>query len=352
MAKPKPEPLVHVVDGVGLLVDEFLADLSSRIFPPGAPAVDFNFDRLEGRTATVARVLDVANTLPAFAPRRLVVVRQAEALVEKRGKDDQDPAAALVAYLERPSPTTTLVLVAAKWDARTRFYKAAKKMGGAVRFDEPSEADLPGVLMERARREGATIEPDAARLLVAGVGADLAEAVAALERLHLYVGPDSGVPIRRADVEALVPGSGEMSVFALVDAIAAGDRQAVLRGLHHVLSEQREPPLKVLALLARQYRLLLSAREAVGRGATAGELAGSLKVPPFVATKLLEQARRLDAGRIARSLSAIQTTDTALKGGSLNDQRAFERLAFSLAQDAPLHPVGRSLPEPAGLRPG
>ena len=338
-----PAP-VYVLDGERLLVDEFIAAVRAAVFPPGASAVDFNFDQFIGRDVALAHVLDAARTLPAFAPRRLVVVRQAEPLVEGQGSAKERGAEMFAGYLERPSPTTTLILAAGgRWDARTKLYRAAKKAGAAVRFEAPREREMPRAIEVRARKMGAHIEPDAVRALAEGVGVDLEAAVRALELLILYVGPGEGRTIRVQDVDEVVPRVREASIFALVDAVAEGNVAHLLEGIDRVLVKQREPALKFLALVTRHYRNLLRARVALDSGISRGELPSLLGVPPFALDGLLEQVQGGDAGRFARALASLSATDRALKGGSLGDVRAIERLAFALQYDQVLVPP-ESLP--------
>ncbi|MEO1229444.1 MAG: DNA polymerase III subunit delta [Myxococcota bacterium] len=348
LEKEGPGP-VYAVDGVQVLVDDFVRAVRAAVFPPGAAGVDFNLDQLTGPETSWARVLDTAQTLPAFAPRRLVLVHQANLLLEPKGrgersKEEADKAVdALTTYLEAPSETTTLVLVAKdKWDGRLRAFKAFKKAGVLVRFDAPKEREMAGLLRERAKALGAKLEPDAARALVAAVGTDLGTAFQNLEQLWLYVGPNSGQPITRADVEAVVSDVREENVFQLMDAIAAGHRGEALAGLHNIFAQGRERKdaiaFRTFGLLARQFRNLLAASAALAAGARPGDLPKLLGVPPFAADKLVDLARQGDPGRFSRALVSIAATDRAFKGGTLDYPRALERLVLALQQDAPLVP--------------
>lgn len=341
---PKP---VYAVDGVAVLVNEFVDAVRITVFPPGAPGEDFNVDTFTGRETSLLRVLDAANMLPAFAPRRLVLVRRANLLLEGRISDDESKA--LLKYLEAPSPTTTLVLIAeSKWDGRSKVYKALKKAGALVRFDAPSEREMPKILGARAEALDRSLEPEAIRVLVTHTGADLQKAVEALEYLDLYVGPGNGRPIKAADVESVFAAVREESVFELVDAISEDKPDKALRGLYQVLVAKREPALRLLALIARHYRLLLRTRSAQDSGQD-HNLASLLGVPPFVADRLARQAHGGSLDRYARALASISVTDRALKGGALDDHRAVERLVLALQRDVPLEPIETRIARGRGL---
>ena len=322
LKKGPPKP-VYAIDGEErLMVDEALRALKAASVPPHA--VDFNFDQMNAKEVPVARIVEASQTLPAFAERRMVLVTQAEHI-------DIEKATELVSYFDDPSPTSVLVLVAtAKFDARTKFYKALQKADSTYRFDRPSAREMPNALRARARAMGIEIEDGAVRLLVDAVGNDLSTASQALEVMSLYVGPHAGRAINAEDVAQVVAVTREENIFALVDAIGSRDRAAALEGLHAMLSGGQAHPLQLLALVARHYRNLMKAKAAQGAGVPRNELPKLMGVPPFAVDKILGQARGYSGRKLAENLSAVAAADRALKGGRLDPARAMERLVFEL----------------------
>ena len=329
--KPKADPFeelksrgprpVYLVDGEErVLVDEFVAAVRDAAVPQSAR--DFNVDVFSGRDAGLIRVLEAARTLPAFSPKRLVVCQHADKL-------DFEKSDAFLRYLEDPSPTSVLVFVADKLDARTKAYKAAVKAKATARFSHPKLQKMPDHVRNRARAMGVRIDARAVRALVDAVGTDVSAASQALEVLALYVG-EPARPITADDVVQVVAVTREESVFALVDAIGLGDRVLAMGGLHAMLSISREHPLRILAMVARQYRNLLKARSALDAGATRAQIQALVGLPPFLMDGLLSQARRQTSRAFARGLEAVTATDRDLKGGALDGTRAMERLVLRL----------------------
>src|SRR5207244_3684645 len=119
------------------------------------------------------------------------------------------------------------------------------------------------------------------------------------------------------------------TVFELIDAVGAGDREAALRLLAGILAA-REPALRLLAMLGRHVRQLWLAREVMAQTRGTGEVAQALGVPPFVAGKLMDQARRLSPARIGGMHEAIYRTDRTLKLSKIEDERYMERLVLQL----------------------
>lgn len=334
--KPEGDPLAHLksdgprpvyaIDGEErLLVDEAVSAIKNAALTPKAK--DFNLDVLDAKEATIQRVLDAAATLPAFAPLRVVYVKEAQ----KWETQDIEP---LQKYLDNPSPSTVLILVAAeKFDGRLKLYKALDKAGVLIRFPHPNEREMPQVIQARAKHMGLAIDGEAVRALVDAVGANVGGAIEALEKLSLYT---AGKPVTARDVEEVASPAKEESIFELSDAVGGRNLPRALELLHSMLEVSRSHPLALLGLLAGHWRRLILARTlGVDGRAMREDLVGALRVPPFVVDRLLGQARKQPLPDLIAGLEAISTADRLLKGGKLEHARVMERLVMRLAS-----PVG------------
>lgn len=315
------KPVILVEGEERILVDEAVRSIQDAVLAAGAR--DFNFDKFSAKDALLARILDAARTLPAFAKRRLVLVDHAD----KLSLEDAGP---LLEYLGDPCPSTVLLFVAEKLDARTKVYKAFVRAGAVMRFPRPKSKEMPDFVRQRAKRIPVGIDEAAVRALVECVGADASGVIQALDVLALYIGPSSGRSIAVADVEAVVSTTREESVFALVDAIGKQNRPQALRGIDTMLSMAREPPLRVLAMIARHWRNLIKARSLLDDGAQRSEIEAAVGVPPFFLDGLLQQARRQPLPALILGLGLIARADQDLKGGRLDPIRAMERLILAL----------------------
>lgn len=321
--KTRGPAAVYLIDGEErLLVDEAVRMLKEHALPKQAR--DFNFDAFNGKDAKLIRIVEAAQMLPAFAPRRLVLVDNADAI-------DFNDAEVLINYLERPSPTTVLIFVGTKnFDARTKVYKAFQKAGVVIRYPRPKPREMPDLIRRRAKQTGAVIEETAIRALIDAVGTDASAAFQSLDLLTLYVGPGVKRPIGVDDVAAVVSLTKEESIFALADAIGQQDRASALRGLHSMLTVSREPALKVLSMIARHWRNLARARSLLDSGSSPKDIEQAVGIPPFLTDSLLSQAKRKPAAAFAAGLQAIADADKDLKGGALDHTRAMERLVLGL----------------------
>lgn len=311
-------PLYWIFGKERYLVDRAVAVLKDKVLEPATR--DFNYDALQAREAGVDRILSTARTLPMMARRRFVLVREADVL---EAKDLER----FLPYIAAPAPETCLVFVAEKADQRLKFFTAFKKQGVLLKLDQLTERQLPGFVRQELVRRGLRSGPGAAEMLVAEVGADLGQMVDAIERLQLYLG--SRKEMRVEDVEEVVTSTRIRSVFELSDGIGEGNLGRAMQALGSLL-KAREPALRILAMIARQVRLLLQTRSAIDEKVPKGRLLETLGLPPFVVDKLLEQARRFDAPSLLAMHRAVYQTDRALKSSRLSGDRWLERLVLEL----------------------
>jgi DNA polymerase-3 subunit delta len=296
----------------------------------GGVAEDFNLDRFDARDKpNPNRIVDAARTLPMMANRRLVWVRNAEALFAL-------PAAqttSLATYVEKADETTCLVFqCASAADRRSKLYRAVEKHGCVYEARTPSEREMVPWTLARLRDRGRRMEPDAAQVLVDAVGRDLTGIEAALERLCLFVEAPAAIGVPH--VEQVVAHTRAHTVWELTDAVA--DRNVGLALAHAAeLMGQGEAALKVLSLVADRMRKLVIGRAAKAQGATAQEMAQLAGMPSFKAADFARQVQKYEGAELLAALDRLSEADRRLKRSKLDDALILEALLIDLC--APRH---------------
>jgi DNA polymerase-3 subunit delta len=270
---------------------------------------------------TPEAVVSACNSYSLFGEGPFVLVKNLDAW-------NAAQKSVIVAYLDNPAPEADLVLLGKKLGARERLLAAVKKSGEVHTFEQPTGKALVRWVVGHAKGLGLDLPEDVAGSLIERCSGDKQRLVSEMEKLALYV---AGRPTTEEDVEALCPPDVQSNIFAFVDALAAGDRGRVLRLLEDLISTG-EPLLRVTYMVRRQFRLVARARALFERGASQGEVARELKVPPFVARKLEEQARGLSDEDLEEALSLVLNLERGLKGGSdLGDELQVELAVLKLS---------------------
>lgn len=277
----------------------------------------FNYDSFDGDTADLTAVVAAAETPPVFSRWRLVVVKNAPSIGEGTGGRRGEDAAgvnALARYVGNPYPTTCLVLVRpGQLDKRKKLAKALVQHARVIDFAPLSLDDVQRWLVKRAREAGKEFTGAAVRLLTASASAaGLAGLEQECAKLFCYVGERNS--ITEDDVRNLVTPSAEETVFAVVDAIAEKKAGKAVQGIRTLL-QARESPFAVLALLARQLRMILAVDELARDGLAPAAIASRLRIPPFAVQKMLRQRKLLGVQPVMDALEGVLRIDADVKKG-------------------------------------
>jgi DNA polymerase-3 subunit delta len=239
--------------------------------------------------------------------------------------------AKIVEYLENPSPEADLVLLGKKLGAREKLLAAVKKVGEVHELNQPTGKALVRWLIGHAKKSGLDLPEDVAQDLSDRCSGDKARLVRETEKLSLYVGDR---PATLQDVDALCPPDVQSNIFAFVDALGVGDRARALKLLEDLVATG-EPPLRLTFMIRRQFNLVARARAHSFKGTPQREVASLLKVPPFVARKLEEQAHVMDDAALERALETVLDLEKGLKGGKELDDGLQVELAVLRLSGSP-----------------
>lgn len=329
-------------------LQEKLAGLRRRLAGGDASMADLNTNVLDGSRLTLGELRHVCDAIPFLADRRLVIVHGllSRLAPADRGQEEDAPQKEeqdrkrrylqeLADYLPNLAPTTRLIFVERETLRPNHpILEVAKeqgklKKGFVEHFKLPGERDLPGWIQERARAIGqGEISSEATTLLAALVGPDLRLLDIEVEKLLLYA---DGRMVTSEDVQLLVSHAREASVFDLVDCVGRRETGRALRLLHRLLDEG-EPPLRLLAMLARQIRILIQLREVAERETDPREMARQLRLHPFVVQKGLSQARNFELDQLEAAHERVVQTDWAIKSGRSEPVLALDMLVVGLTR--------------------
>jgi len=321
VAEAEQVPAVCVIVGSERVMLE-RAVSALRAFVIGEGPGGFNDDLFQGQGLSAQRVIAAARTLPMMAARRLVLVRNLDAMPASELE-------ALGSYVQKPCPETVLVMVGEKLDGRSKFAKQARDAGAWFEAEPPKQHEMAQIAEREARARGHRISAQAAEGLADALGPDLSALDDALERLSLFVG--AGQPIELEHVDGCVAHARIESIWSLVDAVSNRDEKRALTAAASLLGD-REPPLKILALVARQLRSVAKMRDALKSGLGPQEAAQKAGVPPFKARDMASSAKRFDDAKLTRAFALVAEADLALKGSKVPGPRVLERTLLALCR--------------------
>lgn len=296
------------------LVREKLGQIRAKAVSQGIDAT--NTAGFDGSDATASAVIEAARALPFLAEQRLVVV--ADWLLTRSATESEE----LVEALENVPESTILVVVESgvpdkRRTAFKRLTKSAHKSWDFARLEPPAAAHW---LQQRVEASRTQLEPAAATALIESIGTDLWALSTELEKLSAAAGDK---PVTAALVTDLVIQQTSPNIFNMVDALGRRDAATALSELRQLL-EAGEPALRVLAMIVRQYRLLLGTKDAAERGEADGALTKQLGIQPFLIKKLRHQAESYTATELRQLYAELSEIDHRIKTGRIDPSTALE----------------------------
>lgn len=274
----------------------------------GEMSRDFNFDSFYGKETPVSNIVDVAETLPMMAERRLVIVRDADKWTESDWSQFDN-------YFERPSESTVLVLVMKSIDKRKKNHKRLLEVAESFEMKKPYDNQIPSWIQYIVKKWNSSIDSDAVALLHQFVGANLTDVNNEVQKLVQYLGNEK--TITSQDVMSVVSNIRVQSVFDLSRAIGDCDKARALLCLSQLLSHGQNE-VGILALVSRHVRILRSVKMAKKEGVKGAQLASKVGVSPYFLTEYEQQARHWSEKKIEKTFRALLDVDRALKSSPIS----------------------------------
>lgn len=281
-----------------------------------------NYAHYEGKGIDVREVIDLAETMPFFAERRVFVF-------ENTGFFKSAAGAELADYLKELPETAYFLFVEEEVDKRGKMYKAVKSKGRAVELPFQDENTLKRWVAGQIGRENKRITETDLVYFLNKVGIDMGNITKELEKLFCYA-LERDV-ITREDIDAVCVTQISNHIFDMVNAVAEKQQKKAL-DLYYELLALKEPPMRILFLLTRQYRGLYQVKQLAQKGYGRKEIAEKSGLHPFAVGKYMEQAKRFQVKELRAILEDSVDIEQRVKTGLLTDSLAVEIFLVKYSQ--------------------
>jgi len=272
-----------------------------------------NYAYYEGKKVAINDVMELAETLPFFAERRLLVL-ESTGLFKSGGGDFAE-------YLTSLPETTYFIFVESEVDKRSKIYKTVKAKGHVEELSFQDQETLKKWIFQLVRREGKQIETQTVNHFLYKVGTNMENIFSEMEKLFSYTYERDR--ITKEDVDKVCATEIRNHIFEMVSAVAEGKQKKALN-LYYELLALKEPPMRILFLMTRQYRTLLQVKELVKSRYSRQEIAGKIGLPPFVAGKYIDQVGGFRISKLRQTLEQSARLEERVKTGLLQDSLAVE----------------------------
>lgn len=280
-----------------------------------------NYGYYEGKGINPNEIIDLAETLPFFAEKRVIIIENSGFFKEK--------CDILADYLDNPSESTCFVFIENEVDKRGRLFKKVKVNGRAVELNCQDENSLTRWILGTLNKEEKKITQNAMQLFLSKTGADMENIQKELEKLVCYVGEKDNISLE--DVEEICTTRVTNNIFDMVSAVADKQQKKAL-DLYYDLLALKEPPMRILFLITRQFNLLLQVKDLKRIGFNQNDIAKKIGLPSFVVNKYMAQATKFTIQWLKDSLNSCADSEEAVKTGKINDVMSLELLIIEFSK--------------------
>ncbi|WP_252311672.1 DNA polymerase III subunit delta [Sinobaca sp. H24] len=293
---------------------------------------DFQFIVYDMRETSVETGVEEAETLPFFGSNKVVLLQHCYFLTGAREKEKvEHNLKALEAYCLNPAKETVLILSvpAEKLDERKKIVKTLKKEGKMLQAAAPDQRSMEKWVDAQFKQRHQTIEPAARTELLKRAGFNLNMLSNETDKVALYAA--QGDTVHLSDIQALTPVTLEDNVFTLIDRVISQRTDEALR-IYYDLLKQKEEPIKILALLARQTRMIIHVLYLKKQGYSRQKMAGQLKLHPYAVKIAEEQGRNYNEAILENSLKELAAADFDIKTGKMEKEMRLELSIITLSK--------------------
>ena len=274
---------------------------------------DFNQTVCYGTDTDPDKVITAAMQYPVFASRRLVVIKEAQAM---KNIDS------LAAYCRNPMPTTVLVIClhGASLDKRKELYRNISRQGIIVDSVPVRDYEMPRWIMSFYSGQGLAITPDAAALLAEFAGTDLGKIALETSKMRKNL-PEDKTEITAEDIESNVGISRQFSIFELTRELSYRNAGKALRIAAHIGNSPKfAMPLATAPLFSHFYRVLrYEALMMSDAKAGNAEKASVLGINPYFLREYDAAAAAYPLGKCMAVISLVKEYDFKGKGGNAGE---------------------------------
>jgi len=301
--------MVYLLYGLSdYLIDEQIKKLSK-----GLDSLNISHYNLDVDDFSV--IIDDAETFSMFQDKKLIIAENANVFTSGVNKDSE----LIQNYLMNLNPSTVLVFVVRteKIDGRKKITTLMKSKGKIIEFNNDVNTDV--IIKEELKDYN--IDYKDIILLKDRISSNPLIIKNELDKIKLYKGDDKN--ITSWDIINLTNKSVSTDIFKFIDNIIKKNREDAITMYHNMLL-MKEEPLKIIIMLADQFRIMYQAKELMMKGHSEKSITDILKIHPYRVKLAIQNGRNYSSSVLLKYINELALLDIGIKTGTLNKDLALE----------------------------
>lgn len=280
-----------------------------------------NYNYYQGKSIDFGEVEGVSETMPFFGERRLIIIEDSGFFKNSNEK--------IAEYLSRIPGTTHFIFVEKEVDKRGKLYKQVKTIGYDCEMTKQSSVELISWIMKIFSKDGKTATKDTLEYLIDYVGNDMENLTKEIEKLVCYCMDRNS--ITRKDIEEICVSEITGKIFEMIDAMSNKNPEKLMK-LYYDLIESKEPPMRILFMIVRQFKIMLQIQELKSKGYGEASIAQTLGMRGFIVSKVFKQLENFRDRKITGILNSCAEMEERVKTGRVDELIGVELLLVGLSR--------------------
>lgn len=279
-----------------------------------------NVNRFQEKNPDIREIISLADTMPFFAESRLIII-------ENSGFFKRD-SSELADYLSQMPESTHIIFREDEIDKRNRLFKKVKELGYFAEMKRQTEAELERWILTILKKEQINLTRSTMSYLLETIGTDMNVIRNELDKLIAYLGEKK--VLEPADIDKICSRQISGQIFEMIDAMSSKNRKKAFQ-LYYDLIALKEPPMRILFLITRQYLQLYQIKEMQKQGLSGQALTAASGLSSYAIRKVSQRASRFSSEELKHCIEECAQMDEQIKTGLIRDSIAVELLitAFS-----------------------
>lgn len=274
-----------------------------------------NISKYDLNNTPLKLIIDDAQTISMFEDKKTVIVDNANMFTGTTSKDSD----IIENYLNHINENTVLILIVhnEKIDTRKKITKLIKKIGIVKEFNDETN---PAVIVKKLLKDY-NINDKTINLFIDRVGNNPLIIQNEINKIKIYKGNNK--TISDEDILNLTTKIIDIDIFKLIDYIIKKNKNKALE-LYHEMIKMNEEPIKILVILANQFRIMYQSKELLKKGYSEKDIASILKIHPYRVKLAIQNSRNYPSEVLLKHLNNLADIDIGIKTGKLNKNLALE----------------------------
>ena len=308
-------------------LEDYIIDETIKKIITDNDIVDDNIIKYNLDEVNVSLALEEASTVSMFDSKKLVICEGCTFLTGENKKEINHDIDSLTKYINNPFTDVFLVFVVRKekLDDRKKIVKELKKNSTVIEAQKKENYNLNNYIIDYVNKNGYNMSKNACIKLIERAGSNLSNLISECDKIFLYKADEKN--ITEEDIENLVFKNIEDNIFELTNAVMNKDKKKIIN-IYKDLILMGEEEIKLIVMLANQFRMILQVKLMVKNGYKERDMATIIKEHPY-RVKLAMQSN-FKINELENYLIKLEELDYSIKSGKLDKSFGFEMFLLNI----------------------